>query len=82
MPPGVVTVTKYAVPDVTTGEVTWMHVGRAQPGAGLATMVAATGGLYVPVNGFCCTKFTVSPPVNPVPWIVTVVPPVMGPVVG
>jgi len=44
VPPGVVTLTKYALPTVTAGEVTWMQVERGQPPDG-GEIVATTGAL-------------------------------------
>jgi hypothetical protein len=72
VPPGVVTVRKYVVPAVTAGETAVIEDDPAT-----ATFVAATWG--VPRLS---TKFTVAPERNPVPVIVTDVPPAVDPLVG
>jgi hypothetical protein len=80
VPPGVVTVTKYVVPAVIDGAVTVIELEAAE-----VTLAGTTTLLLVGVPPDSSMKLTVlrvvafAPVTNPVPAMVTEVPPVMEP---
>jgi hypothetical protein len=73
-----VTVTKYVDPVMTDGATAVIEVALIT----LTWVPASTTLSLVGVVPFSSTKFTVAPLVNPVPLIVTAVPPMIDPVEG